>query len=82
LFIHAHGKTFDGAMIGVTAVAIAAEIASETKSFAVDVGDVVFEYHDVLIGDFFVRAQATEFTAVRVLTVNCSEDHYCYRNGY
>ena len=48
-------------MISMAAVTIATEIAREAKSFAVDVGDVVFEYHDVLIGDFFIRAHATEF---------------------
>src|SRR5215216_6466843 len=50
LFIHAHGETFDGAIISMAAVTIAAEITREAKCFTVDVGDVVFKHHDVLIG--------------------------------
>ena len=84
LFRHAHGKTFDGALVGMTAIAIAAEITREAKSFALDIGDIVFEYHDVLIGNSFIRARATEFRriAVRVLAVNRGEDHHCYGYGY
>ena len=68
LFRHAHEKTFDGALIRVALVAITAEITRETKRFAFDIADVVFEHHDVLIGDSFVRAHATEFrTAVLAL---------------
>ena len=66
LFRHAHGKAFEGARVRVAAIAIAGEIAREAKSFTVDVGNVVFEYHDVLIGNSFFRlldgfAEAVEF---------------------
>src|ERR1044071_1044275 len=82
LFIHAHRETFKCAMISLTVVTIAIEITCEPVSYAVDVGDVVFENHDVLIGDFLVCAHAPEFTAAVVLTVNCSENYHCDRNGY
>ena len=48
-------------MISLTVVAIAVEVACESMSIAVDVGDVVFEYHDVLIGNSFLRVRAPEF---------------------
>jgi hypothetical protein len=51
---------------------IAVEIAREAKRFGFDVADVVFEDHDVLIRDFFIRAYATEF--LTVLAMNRSED--------
>jgi hypothetical protein len=65
----------------MAAVTIAVEITREAMRFGVDVGDVVFEDHDVLIGDFLIRAQATEFRTT-ILTMNRSEDKHCYRNGY
>jgi len=50
----------------------------------IDVGDVVFEDHDVLVFDSFIRAQVAEFgfSAVRVLAVSRSEDHHSYRYSY
>src|SRR6185503_11430515 len=82
LFIHAHRETLECTMISLPVVAIAAEIACEPVRYAIDVGNVVFEYHDVLIGDLLVCAHAPEFTAAVVLTVNCSEDYHCDRDGY
>jgi hypothetical protein len=67
----------------MTFVPIAAEITREAKCFRIDVGDVVFEYHNVLISDFFIRTLAPEFSlTVVVLAVNRSEDDYCYRDSY
>src|SRR6185369_9575570 len=82
LFVHAHRETLECAMISLTVITIATEITCEAMSRAVDVGDVVFENDDVLIGNSFVRAHAPEFIAVGILTVNCSEDYHCYRNSY
>ncbi len=42
-------------------VAVATEIAREAKCFRVNIGDVIFKHNDVLIGDSFFGALATEF---------------------
>ena len=53
---HAHGKTFERTVVSVGLIAIAAENAREASSFAFDVFNVVFEHHDVLIRNSFLRA--------------------------
>jgi hypothetical protein len=45
----------------MAAGAIAAELVLEASRFDIDVGDIVFEYDDVLIFDSFIRAHAAEF---------------------
>jgi hypothetical protein len=67
----------------VTLVTIAAKVAREANGFTLDVGRVVLEHYDVLVGNSFLRARAPEFTvAVLVLAVNRSEDHRRHGNGY